>query len=161
MEVVEGLLDRDARSPVLRSEAQRGDQAEVGKENGEAGEAMGPMSASLLLRLDHLLAHRVLRRPVVGPVVVVDGDVLGRDRKKRSDLVSEGEGDGALGLPESEGGEDPWSGPVGATATALRAGGMHGEARGGRSKEEAGGVTEGGGPEGSDEDALQEGKEPG
>ena len=161
MEVVEGLLDRGERSPVPRSEAQRGDEAEVGKENGEAREAMGPMGAPLLLRLDHLLALRVLGLAVVRPVVVVDDDVHGRHRKERSDLASEGEGDGALGLPESEVLEDPSSGPVGATPTALGAGSVDGGTRGGGPKEEVGGVAEGGGAEGSDEGVLQEGKEPG
>ena len=135
-------------------------RAEVGKENGEAREAMGPMGALYLLRLDHLLALRVPGLAVVRSVVIVNGDVRGRGREEGADLATEGEGDGTLGLPESEVLEDPSSRPIGAAATALGASGVDGGARGGRPKEEVGAVAEGGAAEGSGEGALQEGVEP-
>ena len=135
-------------------------RAEVGKENGEAREAMGPIGALYLLRLDHLLALRVPGLAVVRSVVIVNGDVRGRGREEGSDLATEGEGDGTLGLPESEVLEDPSSRSIGAAATALGASGVDGGARGGRPKEEVGAVAEGGAAEGSGEGALQEGVEP-
>lgn len=85
---------------------------------------------------------------------------MSRGGEEGSDLATEGEGDGTLGLPESEGLEDPSSRPIGAAATALGASGVDGGARGGRPKEEVGAVAEGGAAEGSGEGALQEVVEP-
>lgn len=60
---------------------------EGGKKNGEAREAMGPMGALYLLRLDHLLALRVLGLAVVRSVVIVNGDV-----QRRGGRVGSGDG---------------------------------------------------------------------
>lgn len=147
LEVVEGGPDGGPCAAVPRVEA-------------EGGEAVGAVSALLLLGLDHLTSTRILGLAVVGTVREVDGDIDGFVGDERSDLMTEGERQGALGIPEEEIAEEPAGGAVGVSAWAQSAGPVNRAAKDRRPEEQICGIVEGRGAERSREGVLQEREEP-
>ena len=131
------------------------------EEDREGGETVGAMGAPLLLGLHHLAASRVLGSAVVRSVVEADGDIHRLRRRVPPDLPSEAEGDGLLDPAELAVLEEPSSGAVGVSPTALGSSAMDRGARNGGSEQQVGGIVEGRGPERSAESALREGEEPG
>ncbi len=160
LEVVEGGPNGGEGAAVPRMEPEGGDETEAVAEDREGGKAVGPVSAPLLLGLDHLASVRVLGLAVVGSVREVDGDIDGFLRNVGPDLTTEGERERPLGVSEAEMTEQPPSGSVGVATSALGPSAMDRTSEGGGAEEEVGRIVEGGGPKGPAEGALQEGEEP-
>ena len=160
LEVVEGSANGRQRAAVPRVEPERGDEAEAVAEDRQGGEPMSAVGAALLLGLHDLSPSRVEGLTVVWSIGEVDGDIDRFLRNERSNLTTEGERQGALGLPETEMAEEPAGRTVGVPPSTLGTSAVDRTAKDSGSEEQIGGIVESRGAEGSAEGAPQERKKP-